>query len=831
MSMVQDPMGRLWLGTRQGLYLAELSDDYQTLTVVRSWTVSDGLADDVIYGVLVASPQSVWVSTNRGLSRIFSADVAIEDVEISNFGLADGLPTYEFNSRATYQDSDGQFFFGSINGFVSFSAKTLALQSRPPVPWLRQVEVNANAVKWNTAEQTKRLAYDENNLTVHYTGIHTGTGQGNQYAFRLEGLQDDWVQAGQVRIARFYQLPPGEYHFWLKATNGDGNWSEPTRLLSATIQPPPWATDLAYGAYTAAILLVVMLFVTASMRRRRELERLVVERTKALEQQTDLVAKQADALEQALEARTLFFANISHEFRTPLTLIQAAVDQLEPANGEGDAKNLAMRYLQRLTRLVNQLLDLSRLRLSGTQEASEPWSVNHIVLVTVDGFQFLAEQRHVALDLKAQGFFETRVDQASVEKILLNLVSNALKYTEAGDHVTVSVQGSSDRVQISVADTGQGIEKDQQAIIFERFERVPSQETLMREGSGIGLALVKEAVNAIGGSIVLESTPGEGACFTVEFPAVMVEESTGRAKPTNAYLSGNRLEMDQSLLAHSIKDAQANGEPVTSELDLPEQSILVVEDNKDLRQYLAGLLSPAWRVYQAEHGKEALEVVASQDIDVILADIMMPEMDGLTLLKHLREDFNTSHIPFLLLSARHDAETRLLGLTLAADDFLTKPFLPEELKLKLRNVMRSRALLRQAIHEELRLSGHVDLPNPTTSTDGYLSPNDHKFLKRLEAWIETHYGDPEFSVSEMASDLAVNERTLQRKIRALTDLTPVNFVNRYRLQKAKEALRSHRQTIQEIAFSVGFNSQQSFARAFKQHFGITPSQWRQGDSG
>lgn len=822
--LAEDSAGVLWVGTRYGLYRLRVSPNGDEMTVLGHWTTMAGLSDDVIYSVFPESERAVWLASNRGLSRLELPATDKDSEHLTHYGLVDGLPTLEFNTAAVSVGSDGYVVLGSIAGLVGFQPTDIQPHPTPPDLVLKDFEVNAASVATGGALGLE-FPYDENNFAIHYAGIHFSSGDQNQYAYWLEGLQNEWVNAGEERVARYYGLPAGQYRFWVRASNLDGVWSEPVNLLSATVKPPIWATQIAYFVYALIAIGLMASFLIATARRRAELERLVAERTEDLARQSEVVKKQARALEQALEARTIFFANISHEFRTPLTLIQTAIEKLDPKAQHKEARELASRYLQRLMRLVDQLLDLSKLRLSGAEKASEPWSVNQIAVITVDGFQYLAQEKNIELVFHTQGAYVSEVDQASVEKILLNLVSNAIKYTPEGGRIALFIAGSDSEVCLTIQDNGPGIPREQQESIFDRFERVPSRETMMQEGSGLGLALVREATQAIGGRIQLDSEAGHGCCFTIHFPGWLEDRQTHDHPAHRGYLSGHRLELDQAWLSQVSKEPHNKITAQAPEKTPNMRSILVVEDNSDLRHYLQELLQTDWQVHLATNGIEALAVAEREDIDIVLADIMMPEMDGLELLEHFRKELATSHIPFLILSARHDTETRLLGLTLAADDFLTKPFIPQELQLKLRNVAKSRALLRQAVIREMSLGDASS--EPVISTQEHLSATDHQFLKRLESWMAQHFSDESLTVSKMAEGLAVNERTLQRKIAALIDLTPNQFINRYRLSKAREELERSEFTIQQIAFECGFKSQQSFARAFKAHFGITPSEMRQ----
>jgi len=755
------------------------------------------------------------------------------DLKATDYQMSEGLPALEFNSRAFDRGQNGQWYFGSVGGITWFTPEKIKPHPMPPNVISHQVLINDEPVSLSNADSALTLPHQKNNIVIEFSGIHYASTEQNQYAYRLEGHEDQWVMAAPDRVARYTNLPPGNYRFWVRAANLDGVWSAPTMLFQAQIRPPWWATSWAYLSYGLLLFGLIALLFFRSMQRSQRLEAIVAERTAELDQKNQLIESQARALEESLQARTVFFANISHEFRTPLTLIQAAIDQWVPAEDKAEPKRLAERYLQRLARLVDQLLDLSKLRLTGVDAASQPWSVNAIVQASVHGFEYLATQRGVALSFEADNAYSTQVDQASVEKIMLNLLSNALKYTPQGGRVLVSLSHDRDQVTIAVQDTGPGIAADQQALIFERFERLASEETLRREGAGIGLALVKEAASAIGGSVALTSEPGVGSEFVVRFPGDQTEEIQA-SEANTVFSSDQRLALDQAVLGEdSLMEGalahEALEDPSAQRSISDQPKLLIVEDNPDLRGYLTNLLKPQWNVFQAGDGEAALNILKVHDIDVILSDLMMPKMDGLALLTAIRDNIETSHIPFLLLSARHDTDTKVSGLTLRADDFLTKPFSPEELKLKLANVLDTRERMRMFLAQQ-RLGDPAQ--GPESSTDLLdqarhgLSPRDHKFLDRLNQWLEANYKDSERGVDAMATQLSMNERTLQRKVRALLGLTPLQYLTAYRLDQAKRQMSDPSQTLAEVSFDCGFTSQQAFSRAFKQQFGVTPTQWR-----
>lgn len=813
-SLLESPAGVLWLGTHEGLARVELAQPDQ----VHWWTMADGLPDPTIYAMLAERDEVLWLSTNRGLARLHASDGRIE-----RFSRADGLRNHEFNSRVAHIGPSGHYYFGGISGLTYFDPLSIHPHPMPPDLILRGLSINDVPIQWSDRGPDLRLAHHQNNAVFEFVGLHYTAPQLNRYRYRLDGLETSWIEAGTQRQVRYSGLSPGRYQFWLQAANADGVWSEPMPMASLSIRPPWWLSPWAYVGYLLAALSVLMMTVVNANQRRRQLEALVAQRTSELDRQNEVVQQQAKALAQALDARTTLFANISHEFRTPLTLIQAALQRLETQRQDRKAIPLAKRYIQRLTRLVDQLLDLSRLRMHGVQAADVPWSLTSILRITADAFEAHAAQRGLRLETRLNEAWQTQCDQASVEKIVLNLLTNAIKFTPAGGTVSLRLEAEkdSDSVCIVVADTGPGIPKAMQEAVFERFQRLPAQEMTLIEGAGIGLALVREAARAVGGEVQLISDVGQGCEFRVTLPAQKEATEVSDALPS-IFQSTERLALDRVLLAEPAVEG-------IEEVEVKTQSslgtLLLVEDNRDLRDYLTELLRPDWNVVPAVHGQEALARLSEDHVDVILSDIMMPQMDGLELLRRVRDDVATSHIPFLILSARRDAETRIAGLSMAADDFLTKPFDARELQLKLRNMAIRRqnqtAALRGVLQAPIR-----EAPSATREATADLSPRDQRFVERLQQWLARQHSDPDASIADMARELAVDQRTLQRKVKALLDTSPSECLSDYRLDQARQKLSEGTDPIQTVAYDCGFANAKSFSRAFQRRYGLSPSAWR-----
>lgn len=811
--LAEQPSGTLWIGTSQGGAARMSLDSAAPGAAEFEWfDTGTGLVDDTVYAIVADAHGDLWLSSNRGLTRFDP-----ERGRFHHFTPRDGLQDFEFNNSVAHAGDSGRLYFGGIRGANAFRPEKIAAHPEPPLVLLETVEVKGRIVSPNDGRL--ELEHDENALSLSFVGLHFVDPGRNRYAYRLEGVDDDWVDAGHVRQARYPDLAPGRYRFHVRAANSDGIWSDDHKLLELSIAAPPWMTPWAYWAYVLSGLLLLGMVFALQVRRRHELEATVSRRTRELVEQKQLVDRQAGELEEALNARTALFANISHEFRTPLTLIQASLDSLERKGGDSDTAALGRRYVRRLLRLVDQLLELSRLRSEPKRPQSEPWPVSPLVDMTVEAFRSLAEQKGIELVSDIEPGWLTRSRKGDVERILLNLVGNGLKYCRSGDRVEVALKGNRQILTLTIADNGPGMSESQQLLIFERFHRLPAHEAERIQGTGIGLTLVREAAKVNGGEVEIDSRPGEGTVFRVTLPAW----HDGHSADAAGEISTERLALElESLGDTSEKTA------VSSCGQKPEsgETVLIVEDHPDLRAYLRRLLAQHWRILQAADGREALQLARERMPDAVVSDIMMPEMDGLELLRKLRGDLRTSHLPVLLLTARRDDRTRLEGYSLSADDFLAKPFEPQELRLRVARMIDNRRRMQKRLAVAFNGNGGA-----TESQKGAglpdLSERDQRLLERVREWLQAHYGDPKATTTDMAAHAAVEPRTLQRKLKALTGQTPAAYLQAYRLKCARELLRTTRRPVQDIAASCGFSSPQYFSRIFHRANGKSPNAWRE----
>ena len=820
--LARDREGRIWAGTR-GAGLLRVDFDSAGRPEFEFFATSRGLPDDTIYAVLPDAAGSLWLSSNRGVIR-YDPDSG----RVRQYTPADGLQAWEFSNTVGHIGASGRYYFGGINGWNVFRPGSVRDLLRPPRVHLQSATVNERPVELFGDQPRLDLAHDQNGIVVDYVGLQFTDPNRIRYAVRMRGLDDQWIDVGNSRRARYASLAPGSYSFEVKAANLDGVWSSPKQLVEFRVARPPWLTPLASLVYMILVLFLVIAVIGFQKKKRRQLQQLVDQRTRQLQQQKALVDRQAGELEQALEARTQLFANVSHEFRTPLTLIRASIEKLEQAP-DPDAAALGRRYVNRLLRMIEQLLDLSRLRLARTVESDSPWRLDSVVSQTVEAFRSGVEHQKIRIESRINGAWLTRCPQNLVEKILLNLISNAVKFTPPDGRIKVSLQPTGENAVICVEDTGPGISEEDQAMIFKRFYRARAADANHVAGAGIGLALVAEAARACGGSVDVTSRPGHGTCFWVTLPAR--RPAPGETiRPARVDLDRQRLDLD------ALK-------PERDSLEIPEPdsgpaaagdirgTILVVEDNADLRAYLAQSLAPGWRVEQAVDGIRGFAAARETSPDIIVTDLMMPNADGFEMLTRLRENIETSHIPVLFLTARQDNSTRIKAFTLSADAFLSKPFEVDELKARLEQMMAQRERIRahllahvgQPLQRADRAEGQISAPAGQSSD---LAPRDQRLLENLGEWLESRCSNPDTDIQAMAGAVHLTPRTLQRKLKSLTGRTPAGYLREYRLARARQLLLSTDDSVTDIAHACGFSSSQYFSRAFRYEHGAPPEKWR-----
>jgi signal transduction histidine kinase/DNA-binding response OmpR family regulator len=723
---------------------------------------------------------------------------------------------------------DGRVLLTGSGGLNLFDPDSV-LQNRRATPPLAITRMSINDRPVVPASPvdgsgTLPLSYHQDVIELEFAALDIDAPQLVEYRYRLEGLENEWVEPKGRRFVRYPGLRPGEYVFRVRAASSRGEWPEQEIALAISIAPPWWQTRWAYAGY---VMLLVGVIAAGYRIRMKQLR---------LKQQAEMEHFQAERLAEVDRLKSRFFANISHEFRTPLTLILGPAEDGMEANGERTTRErfrLIRDNARKLLALVSQLLDFSHVE-SGMMKLQVSRSdIVPFLRRTVMSFESWAEKRKIDLDFRsendsASGFF----DKDKLEKILNNLMSNALKFTPEGGSISVSLQypvgqhavpqdsenrlprrddNSTSFIEIAVSDTGPGISAAHLSRIFDRFYRVDDTHTT--EGTGIGLALTRELVELHHGRIVAESTPGKGSVFTVTLP---IEESAYRHDEISASpLQGARLEhtpvVASPLGVGDIPTAPSpDGKPI----------VLVVEDNADLRSYVRMFLEADYAVHEAKDGKEGYDQAIEMVPDLVVSDLMMPRMDGMELCRALKQDVKTSHVPVILLTARAGTESKIEGLETGADDYVTKPFDSKELMARVRNLIEQRRLLRKKFS-----AGAVLRPGEVAVTS-----LDDALLKKVMNAVEKNMGNEDFGVDDLAAEACLSQRQLSRKLFSLTNLSPVEFIRYIRLERARELLEKNSGTVAEIAFQVGFGGPSYFTSCFRERFGCSPSEVRHQSS-
>jgi signal transduction histidine kinase/DNA-binding response OmpR family regulator/ligand-binding sensor domain-containing protein len=814
----------LWIGTKGGgINCLDIQSGR-----VRHFTTADGLPDMVVYGILPGNEDlnkerpSLWCSTNRGLAKLAfpKQPQADEKPIITVFSATKGLQGSEFNTQSFFKTTNGELLFGGVNGLNHFfPEEVLPDTTRPPV-FIVGILINYEAANLKQRGlktsldylQELQLDYDENNVSFEFAALDFTDPSQNRYRYRLVGVDDDWIETKGTRFAHFAHLPPGRYEFRVQGSNGEGGWQAASNPIVVVIHPPWYRSNLAYVCYALLLAWGAWWAYKFQIRRVKEREQLAFE-----QRETERVK----VLEQL---KTNFFSNVTHEFRTPLTLMVEPLRLVLKKSKEPETLEnvrLAETNSQKLLSLVNQLLDMSKLESGQMALDLRQGDLGQTVRDVFERFLPLAEKNRVKLTLRSgedltifKKLSNLKYDAGKVELVLNNLISNALKFTPQGE-VSINVSKVSshadvENIKIQVHDSGIGIAPENLPKIFDRFYQVDGSHTRAGEGTGIGLALSKELAELMGGGITAESEVGKGSVFTFWIPVAV---GSGWLPADEANSVGLTQTQADAIKPHPPSTVNR---PSSTELPLA----LIIEDNPELRQFIHKSVAGAgWQVIEASDGAEGVQKAIELLPDLIVSDVMMPYKDGFAVVDELKNHELTAHIPIILLTAKAAIDAKLKGLRIGADDYLTKPFNTEELLARMENLVETRRRLRERY-------GQNTVPPVQVATDEatFLSALDRDFMHRFTLTVERHLSDENISVEDLAQKMFVSRVQLYRKLKALTNQSVTDFVRDYRLDKAKAMLKNREGNVGEVASKVGFGSESYFSRAFKERFGVSPSQ-------
>lgn len=768
----------------RGIFIYDYkTDNFKNISEV------DGLPNNVIYGVLDDPFGNLWISSNKGLVCFDTSNP--RDFKLYN--KADGLQSNQFNYKSSYKTRDGKFYFGGINGFNSFFPKDLSESKNRIVPSIEITQINLldNSdpelekeiqTNLNKKEQIE-LPYNKSSFTISYVSLSYISQAKNQYAYKLEGVDTEWNYAGNNKSVTYVSLSPGKYLFKVKASNNDGLWNDQGTEIEIEILPPFWLSLPAKMFYLLINLLIVYFIASYYLKKTKRKQQQQLENFKT-EQET-----------LAFKSKIEFFTTIAHEIRTPLSLISAPLEEVI-SSGEGSNQthqNLSIieKNCDRLTILINQLLDFRKM--DSTKYIVNPEIIdlrNHINEL-FERFKKTAQNKKIDFDLQmpADGDFVVVSDEDALTKIIGNLLTNALKFTK--DKIVLKLELNSDKsYSVSIEDNGRGIADNHKDLIFDPFYQVQKDDGNV--GTGIGLSLVKHLTEILKAKIEVKNGFKGGTIFTFTFSDIPKD------------VPQKKEETDEDLYSENIVSARDK-----------KEMILVVDDNPEMILFIKNCIQNQYSVDTALNASEALSLMEEKSYDLIISDIMMPGIDGISFTKKVRADINYSHIPVILLSAKTENTAKVEGLQSGADVFIEKPFSTSYLKAQISSLLENRRAMLDAFNRSPMASYSALATNK----------GDEAFLNRLNEEIEKHISDETFSVESLTDILSISRSNLQRKLKGISGVTPGDYLRNYRLKRACKLLLETDMRINEVAFYVGFNSASYFTKAFYKCYQMSPKEF------
>ncbi len=861
-----DSNNMLWIGSNKGLVCYQpQTEKFKTFNRDFAFPFHD------VLGILEDDHKNLWISTSNGIVKFIKAVQSVHNPQFQELRLVDGIQSKQFNLNAYYKSQTGEMYFGGINGFNVFHPDDIVKNPYKPDVTITSLnlfnekvlvgkEYNGRVLLPVSLASLENLVLGHRNyvFSLEFSAFHYAHPEHNQFAYKLEGFEKDWNYTdGSRRLATYTSLPAGDYTFMVKAANYDGVWNEKSANLSITVLPPWWRTIWAYLIYFmfAGILLYSIW--------RFQLNR------RALKHELMLEHQHAEKLEELNAMKSRFFSNITHEFRSPLTLIMGPLQEYlsgETKEDFQDIAKMALRNSKRLYQLINQLLELSKLEAGRVQLFAQKVDIFPFVENIVVSYASLAESKKIDLQLtlakdisKNEPCCELYFDPDKVQKIISNLLSNAIKFTSENGHVSVSVQKKCDSVDLSdkkdtmqsdkspgrlipqyrnlennispihasnikkfstygyvevcIKDDGIGIRDEDLAKVFNRFYQVTDLKNKTIKSFGIGLALVKELTELHSGTIHVESVYGEGSSFFIRLPLgaehLLPEEISTELYNENQSavlaLEDTRESANETVMLEETEKVRNHDIPI----------LLIVDDNPDICKFVADHLKKEYQIVTAKDGQEGFTKAISQIPDLIVSDVSMPIMNGMELCAQIKQDERTSHIPVILLTVRSSEESKVEGLEIGADDYITKPFEIKELKARIHNLIEQRRKLQEKFNQKTGLK-----PSDITTNSV-----DEQFIDKALSCIENNIGENTFGVEELAEELSLHRVHLYRKIRAITGQSASEFIRSVRLNRAAQLIKQKYGNISEIAYDVGFHNPSYFSNCFHKQFGVYPSEY------
>ncbi len=781
----------IWIGARYGLNRMTVRSDgsYE----FKSFTKKDGLMNDTIHGILEDKDRNLWLSTNKGIT-IFNPLT----LKITNYYNKPALQDNEYADGAYYEDKEGIFYMGGVNGFNSFAPSEIKQRNFQPETIIESLEVRQRKIEGFRPDETLVLKHDECFFGIGFSALEYIGGHNCEYEYMLEGFDEDWVPCGTINTATYTNVPPGRYVFRVHCTNGDKVWSKKIASLVIHILRPWYSTIWAYLLYFMLGLVSVYVIgysIRIKMRRMRR------KRIESMRKQ-----RQKDIFEAKLQ----FFTNIAHEFSSPLTLINSSIEQIRNTGAlppkVQQYNQIIWSNTQRMQKLIEELVEFRRVSTGYQRPAYSEVNIISLIQSVADNFSERAEKKQIMMEFSLNGPETIVSDSKALDKILFNLISNAYKYTPPGGHVSVTYGVSENQIVIGVRNSGKGIKPEDLPKVFDRFVILENYENQAKEGTkrhGIGMALTRSLVKMLSGKISVTSELDKETCFTVSLPI----QDTSVISP-----SGNvsiRSTIEQKEVSDKSKAAdERTGMP----------RVLIVDDEADIRSIVRDILGSEYRIIEAENGSEALETIRQEMPDLVISDLNMPVMNGMELLKVLKSSEVTKMIPVIFLAFRTDIGDEITTYENGCEAFIPKPFNPKHLV----------SVVNRILHQRTALKDYYS--SAASSIDVFegksIDIEDKKFLTKITSLIEQNLTSNSLTHEWISEQMFISRTQLIRKIKDLTGLTPSKFILEIKIKHAVHLLKTTKLTVQEIMFDSGFNNKSYFYRVFAEKYGMSPKDFR-----
>ncbi|MDR1524131.1 MAG: response regulator [Tannerella sp.] len=802
----RDSKGNIWVGTSFGILKLT---DYKPETNEASfagYNEIEGLPNNTVHGILEDDRGYLWISTNDGLVRFDT-----ENEKFHKYNHKSGLDVFEFSDGAYMKDErTGALFFGGINGFVTISPDEYTKKEFVPKIFFSGLKIYEKEQNLNDFIHTKKgkktlqLKYDRNFFSISFIAPDYINGQNCSYFYNLENFSSIWIENGNSGDAGFTNISPGKYILHVRCDNGDVMTR--TYSLPIVILPPWYLTVWAYIIYTVLILLILFSSIQLIRRRYRRKRELIIEK---MHQQQK---------EEIYESKLRFFTNITHEFSTPLTLIYGPCNRIisyEKADGFiRKYATMMLKNTERLYSLIQELIEFRRIETGHKACFIEPLNITELSCGITDSFSEFAESKHISFRCDIENDLTWNLDKGCITKILTNLLSNAFKYTPDGGDISILIRKDSDNLTVFVNNTGKGIREKDILHVFDRYHILENLEKQTQKGffsrNGLGLAICYNMVKLLDGDIEVKSVPDKYTEFRVVFPR---REVTATEGPNIRQIQTGELQMPPSM---------APVPPRKNEKDIKSQAestVFVIDDDPEMRWFITEIMKDRYNVISIENPLSVNSILETVQPQLIISDIMMPELDGISLMKQIKADKRTAHIPFILLSAKNTPEEQTEGISAGAEAYIVKPFNIEYLQSVVERLLKLQSDLKD--YYRSAISAFV------FSNGKFMHRENKAFFEKIAKVIDRNMNNPDFSTEHLAKELGLSARHLYRKLKEVTEQTPAGLIKEYKLLVVEKLLLTSKNSIDEIMYMAGFNHRGSFYRLFSQKFGMTPRQYRE----